>query len=241
MSNIKIDINLVIKDIKKDLEDLSEDLISSVQKAVGIVAISVENEAHKLASERLANPNTYIQGIKREKIGENTWVIYIDNPIAQKLEEGWGSYDMKPGFLNSSKAKKGRKGKYLDIPLEQHPGSKKRGTNKVVSYREAVEAAIKEANIATRIEEFNSESIGLNRFGTVERFDNLKDPKVKGLVKITPPNSKSQYFLFRRVSENSDPKKWIHPGFPGIDIFENDLRKFAEKEIDRVLRNILGG
>ena len=55
-----------------------------------------------------------------------------------------------------------------------------------------------------------------------------KSPKFQGLVKLdiasTPNEKRSGYFTFRRVSNNSEPLSWMHPGF--------EARKFMEKAID---------
>lgn len=243
MADIKIDIGTNIDEIGKSVDELSQQMVKDVQTAVGQLSRNVENEAIRLAQERLfSTSNHYIQSIKREQVGDNVWVISIDDEFSEHLENGFNGFDMKPGFLKSDKAKKDKDGNsYLDVPIQQHPFSKQKSSTKVTDMRSAVESVLKDNNVKKRVEEFDANSKGLSRYGNVTRFSNIKDRRVAGLVKITPPGSKSgQYLLFRRVSKNSPQDSWNHPGYQGANIFP-DLEKYAKKQLDVILKNILGG
>jgi hypothetical protein len=229
MSEIKIDINTLTKSLEKDLNSFSKDLVSSVQNAVENLVSILEAEAIKLASEKLTNTfPIYANAIRKEKIGENTWVIYLDNNFANMLEDGFSSYDMKDGFLSSNKAKIGKNSTYFNVPINPKQASKKN----IFDYRSAVEAAI---NDSETISDSKNTS-----FGKIEKFSNLKEDRLKGLMKITSNAGNEQFLLFRRVSTKSDKNKFIHPGYDGAHIIEKDLKLFAEQELDKILKKMLG-
>jgi hypothetical protein len=147
-------------------------------------------------------------------------------------------------MLNSSKAKTGDSGnKYIDVPFRVKPTSKEPVGQVTKDIRTAVANILKSKNVTKKIEEYNKNSKGLSKYGTVTRYGNIhRQHPAHGLVKITAPNKKAggRYFLFRRISEKSSSNSWMHPGYQGIHLFDDVLPSFADKKIDEVLRKILG-
>jgi len=241
-NNIKFKID--VTDFVKDLESLGENIIEDIQDKIKDFSKAAYNEALRLAAQRLHTTAIHFQNnLKYEEAGKNVYIIYLaENSPADPFEEGFDKFDMKPGFLNSSKARRTKKGgKYLTIPIQQHPSSQRPGgTRKIVDMRSAVASVLKDKTVDKRIEEYNSQAIGLSRFGRVTKYINIPDPKVAGLVKVQPPGKKgSKYYLFRRVSDKSAKQKWIHPGFAGADIFSS-LDKYVKDGIESIIKGTIG-
>lgn len=236
MSDIRFKLN--VDQITKNFDFLRKNLVEDIRKQIGILASEVYDQGLYYASKRLHQSfSIWKDGYKFNKIGDGIYEIYIeDGHLAENYENGYGNFDMKPGFLNSPKAKttKDGFGKYLDIPFNITPTP----TN-ITDIKSAVSSVLVDTTINKRIEEFNQGSTGLTKFGEVTRFDGIKDDRIKGLVGIKPPNGTSNYFIFRRVSKNSSPNKWIHPGIDGAHVFR-DLENFTTKRIEEILKKILG-
>jgi len=240
---MKIDINTKIKDLDKDFEKLGEQVVKEIQAKIEMFSKAVYNEGLRLSAEKLGTSlANYQSNLKYEKIGDNIYQIFlVEDSFAEKFEEGFKGFDMKPGFLNSPKAKTTKDGlnKYFDVPFQIQPHAKSRASKRITDMRSAVQAAISDKTVEKRITEFNKDSKGLARFGNVTRYK-TGDPRTEGLVNIAPPGGgTSKYFIFRRVSRNSDPSKFLHPGYDGAKIFE-ELEKFTEKGIEDLLKGILG-
>ena len=244
MADTKIDIKIEAVKLGKDIEKLGKTLVSQLQEQIRVFSKTVYNEGLRLSSERLkTSQEMFNNNLKYEKIGDNTYVIYlIDDSPAIHFEEGWGSFDMKPGFLNSSKAKKTKDGKstFFDVPFKIEPHSKSPAGKGIIDMRSAVASVLKDEQVTKTITEFNEGATGLAKYGTVTRYTNTGDPRTEGLVQIqSPTTNSSSYFLFRRVSKNSPSHKFNHPGFKGAKIFP-DLETYAQKGVEEILKKFLG-
>jgi len=240
---MKIDIKAKIKGFDKDFENLGESIVKDMQRKLELFSKAAYNEGLRLASERLGTSLVHYQNnLRYEKISDNIYQIFlIEDSPAINIEEGMTGFDMKPGFLRSNKAKqtKSGEGTYLDVPFRIQPHSQSRANKRIVDMRSAVQAAVNDRTVEKRIKNFNKDSKGIERFGDVTRYLNTGDPRTEGLVKITPPKTRSsRYFLFRRVSNNSPSSSWLHPGHEGAKIFP-DLEAFVNEGIDKLLKNIL--
>jgi len=237
----KITIN--VQDLIEDIESFEETIIQDIKDKVKDFSKAAYNEALRLSSQKLGTSATQWQNnLKYEEAGKDTYIIYlVEGSPAIPFEEGFGPFDMKPGFLMSGKAKRSLKGKkYLDVPIPQYPSSKRPGSKKIVDMRSAVASVLKDRTVEKRIKEYNAQSKGLSKYGKITRYTNTKDPRTEGLVKVSPPGKgRNRYYIFRRVSENSDGKSWIHPGFQGVDIF-TDLESYVQKGIEDIIRGTTG-
>jgi len=147
--------------------------------------------------------------------------VVVDLDYADTLERGFGPYDIKPGLMASPKVKqktdsKGIQGpRYIDIPFQHSeksiPSSIKR------------EAKVDGRSLGViRL----GKGLGKGEFGIRSKTTifHLRGPEkgagytwrtgiFAGLVRNQAgPDNRGQYMTFRRVSENSDPTSWIHPG-----------------------------
>lgn len=241
---MKIDVNIELKKLKKDIKNLGEGVVNDMSNHIRAFSKTVYNEGVNLARQRLSGTySKYVSNLKYSDLGNGVYVIFlVEGSIGDKLENGWSSYDMKPGFLSSPKVKMSKKGNpYIDIPLNIEPHSKRPSKQRVMDMRSAVDKVISDKTIKKRFEKFDSGSSGISKYGDVTRYDGIKDPRVHGLVKITHPQKAkkgSKYFIFRRVSNASDPNSWLNPkdgNKEGVNIFK-DLEEYARKGIQDIIK-----
>lgn len=70
-----------------------------------------------------------------------------------------------------------------------------------------------------------------------------KNTKYDGLTRIVKSyqnTNQSQYYTFRRVSNNSDPMSWWHPGYGGVKVADK-LLPFARSTFMDMLTTNLNG
>lgn len=195
----------------------------SVYKAFQAAQSLIEDRFGEYADKHLGPENARIY-----KSGINVTVSYdplevraeMDNEVATALEEGYASFDIKPGMLASGAAKTAKDGStYVDVPFNHAASSIPRGIKGALD--RAAEGS-RSSGIQARLEE-----------GRVH-----PDVHTSGMVK-----TKQGYFTMRRISSKSSPQSWIHPGFAGIhaaralvhDLTETIMsmvRDFLEKRDD---------
>jgi len=193
--------------------------------------------------------------------GKFSGAVMLVNKFPNMIESGCSAFDMKAGFLASSKVKFDKDGKaYITIPLRfATPGAV--GESEMFSAKMPVEiydiVKDKPANIQNG-EGKRSSGISLSDLKNVPDF--LSRPKVRPEIALADKKfeayenkhsiyqgiSKFQdsvtgqntYKSFRRVSLNSDPNSWIYPGLTAKNISDSALSKFdVDREVE-IAQNI---
>lgn len=172
-----------------------------------------------------------------------------DGQLANMLEQGHGPFDMKPGLLRSSKAKKTATGRpYIHVPFRHRvPGGGDRADvmprpiyrlakNLPAGTGLKLPPAISAWGMRTRL------SPNTSKWGAYT----WKSSPYAGIVRsLQFPGqlvSPSRYDSFRTVSRRSDPNSWIHPGFQARNLMEaaaRNLERLAPEVFDRVLSETL--
>lgn len=135
---------------------------------------------------------------------------------ARRIQNGYGPFDMKPGFLKSPKARINKKGKKYFIMSFRHttPGATKTlGKNMSPSVHRAAKGGESfEDQTGTREDPSD--------FGLVNSRDyEWQNGAQAGMTNIRDEQGKhSQFRTFRIISENSDPSSWWHPGVDSNDV-----------------------
>lgn len=94
-----------------------ENVSSNLLKGMDRLATWSESKVKDLASNKLdkqgQNRQLYESAVRVEKKDDHTWSVSLDtsNELVQKLEDGYPSFDMKPGLLRYSVNEKGGKNK----------------------------------------------------------------------------------------------------------------------------------
>ncbi len=92
------------KQIAESLRNVNEALQNSVDRTLGDVAQQAFEKAKELADSRLyTTRQQYKNALDYQKIGRNIYAITLD-ASASHLEEGYDTFDMKPGLLHLGKS-----------------------------------------------------------------------------------------------------------------------------------------
>jgi hypothetical protein len=94
--------NSIGQSLRSELLDLLGGINSQVNDGLASLTQQAEAKAKDYASTRLhATRQQYESALNAVQLGPNKWAIVLNADAAQ-LEEGYASYDMKPGMLNSN-------------------------------------------------------------------------------------------------------------------------------------------
>lgn len=184
-----------------------------------------------------------------------TGEVFSTCPHADIIENGQAPHDMKHALLNSAKAKIGKNGKrFITIPFRHGtPGSTGLRSMPKGIYDQAKQLGYSRRN------GFLRKAWGLVTTGQWKKYtwgDRLgndqtgrtthikphpgagytqKTGHYAGMVKMGQPGH-TQYLTFRRVSDNSDPRSWQHPGVKPKPIREAVVQH-TQVEVLQLIRN----
>lgn len=234
---------------RKDIDDLLETTVSMVTKKF---AEHWDDVAKKeLGSTR----SLYRSAIEVGSRNRFTGVVYL-NPAARlpnMLEMGSSTFDMKTGLLASPKVKQGKNGPYITVPfrfstpdaLGESAGfagklpkdvfnEVKKAPNKPLPLSSigSQHRMPKSAALRSRIGELKSKVGNLSQSEQTSKYEGVKR-NAKG----------SGYVNFRRVSLNSSPQAFNHPGFQARNLAEKalgmlDIPHITDIAIDNFLSSL---
>lgn len=230
---IKIDLSNLVEEFDMNvaqIQSLGEELIEKISN-------NYYSAIRKEVNDNLkSTKNIYLKSLKLEKINLFERELILSGWLPNALENGYPSFDMKIGFLNSKKAKVSKSGiRYLTIPFLWSV-NKSEGKKKIPK---EIAAILKRENKPLR-------EIDLPENYRVHEIKNLanggkyqhKNSIYTGLKKTSSQNGIS----FRRVSENSDTNMFWHPGLQKQDFFGKALRDIQDNIpvlADKVIDNFL--
>lgn len=164
-------------------------------------------------------------------IEDLTGEVSTTSPHGEIIEKGQRPHDMKPGLLASPRAKRNKDGsRYITVGFRHGtPGTVGLPPMPVNVYSQAKNLAYSRRNGAlsgsskayTWGGRYNENGVPRDA-QTGMRTHTKPHPGAgyqhkagiyQGMVRMGGPNQ-SQYMTFRRVSDNSDPRSWQHPGTP---------------------------
>jgi hypothetical protein len=263
MPSSDIEITLIADELGKSLKNMAPQVQAELNAAV-------ENLAHAAYSAMVAkvqgmgldpkNRSDYLRALKFENLGDSTWLIHLEGDWANKLESGFGAYNIKDVLLKSDKIvevgprtgqpwvrtnKKGKK--YAAVPFGHKPHS---GEN-VDLGNQISQIMVKNRSgnmqsITKVFEDASGKAIaGKVATATAADLDHSvmaferNDAKWKNLEGLTKYQNISDtgrvssiYMTYRMVGEDSTG--WVHPGHKGYNLF-----KEAEEYVNTELKNIL--
>lgn len=230
MINVDIDTRTIASQFNLDATAVDGLLEYTVDQLTGEFAYLWAQEAKvELKSAR----NEFLSAIQVGKRGRFTGVAYL-NPAAwlpNALEMGMSAFDMKPGFLASSKTKLGKDGPYLTIPFRfAQAGSVGESSAFSGVLPSEVQKAVKSnpqqplslSKIPSKYQIPKSSALRKRQESVTFRQIQQKQTTsiYEGLKK-----SKGGYVNFRRVSVNSSADRFQHPGFQARDLASKALAK----------------
>ena len=235
-----INVRIKAEALGKSIEKMSQETQDLLQESVASLATAAYSEAIRLAQAKLkTTQRDYVNALQFEKIDDNVYIITLSGPAANAIENGWGSFDMKPGLLAGPNSKVTKKGtRYNTVPFSYQPTSNAPLSPKNEELRSSLRDVIK-ANGLSKI--IKNQATGKPLEGIVARVKNTGIKNLDGLVKIQKTygnKTQSTYMTFRRVSTNSKAGSWMHPGYAGAKIFPM-VEQFIESQLDVILSSIL--
>lgn len=215
-------------------------LVPAILGQVGEVA---RYEWAKAAKSKLkSTAGLYISSLSSVEVKRNIATITLHGKLPNMIEQGCSAYDLKVGLLKSSKVKKTKTGKpYITVPFSHTaPGGGNRGllTMPRPVYRLASRLNVGGGglNLPVKLSGYGIRSKlsqDLTKFGNYT----WKSSPYQGMVKVQK-GGRAGFTTFRRVSKNSDPSSWIHPGFPGIFASETAVNKI-QNQVSIIAERIL--
>lgn len=226
-------------DIGKDLEDVA----SGIYKATIAKARDswVKQAQSKLGSSR----EEYIEAIGAPvDTSKTSGYIELKGTFPNMIEHGFGQFDMKVGFSKSPKKeeivkdeKTGRiTGWYLTIPLRHKtPGNGPSAMPRNI-YKEA-----KKMDHGEQLSEILVRALGygpeISHAGY--KWQNSKYDNIQRSIKTYDSGYKrSTYTSFRRVSNKSNPRSWIHPGRKAANL-TSQVTKETEEFFDDYVKDLV--
>lgn len=249
---IQIDPSSIVDRFDLSQDDINDLLDYTVKEVTARFAHELENEAYRtLKSGR----SEYISNINVVDEGFAAGSVVITGFLPNAMEKGMAPYDMKPGFLNGPNAKDGVNGKYNTIPFSfGTPGAKEENftggimpqevydiaKDKPIIKGETHSAGITKEELPLKFQEPQVKTIQLPKSKSFAEYQH-KNSIYEGIRKekdnVTGQN---RYQSFRRVSENSDPNSFIHPGFEAVNLVDKTLAEFdVPAEIGKILDKFL--
>ena len=223
------------------------------------ISASFANNWELEANSRLKSArNDYIRNIHVVDEGRAQASVVLLGWLPNAIEQGYPAFDMKIGFMNSSKVKMTKKGnKYFTIPLrfgvpgtigdsgfsnilpeEVHEIAKQKDVRPIKSQ------GIRESELPAKFKETVIRKAPVRQESKKFEEYKHKHPIHAGVTRVRDPKTgQNRYVSFRRVSTNSDPNAFIHPGFDALHLAEIALEDMnipfeTGKAVDRYLRNI---
>ena len=208
----------------------------------------------------------YINAIKVVDSGKAEGTVMLDyskDKLIKMLEEGCGPFDMKVGMLASPKVKTGKNGvKYLTIPFRLGtPGSVGESDVFTTKMPAPIHDVVKKKPLTINTSGGGKRSVGLSlkeipaefqvkkktkgftnketnkEFAAYQHKSSIFEGVHKQQDSVTQQNS---YRSFRRVSENSSPEAFIHPGIERHALIQKALQNFnTDKEAMLLMDNEL--
>lgn len=240
-------------DLFIDTKALSEQYPMTQQQADALIDYVVKSVAASYAAswEELAvrelriSREQYVKSFIVKDEGNGVASVMLAGKLANMIEEGTPAFDMKPGFLNGPKSKTAKDGsKYNTIPfymgtptaLEENfnGGLMPKQIYEEMRNRE-VNKPLTIAEIAKPFDEKQTHRVEMKpkQFEVYEHKNSIYEGLVKKQDSVTKQNT---YMTFRRVSENSNPSAWIHPGLPPKHFADRALSELnKEVEIGRAI------
>lgn len=177
---------------------------------------------------KAVNDPKYAQSIKVKSIAEGNYQVVADYEGASRIEQGYASFDMKPGMLSSASARPTADGtgRYITVPFRQYTQASGGGIRPSASAENTMPADV---HLYTKLfgrfsgtEEWKTKLMN----GAMTAPYTWQTGKLDGLTKTQTSGGANRYFTFRRISTTrridlgdgrsivvgSDSNSWIHPG-----------------------------
>lgn len=236
-------------DIVEYFEAYVNALEDAVDKAITATPLLIRQEFATQARKNLKTSMEEYMAALDIKLLDTVVVVDLDKTswLANAVENGADSWDMKTTHLNGPNVKYSKKGfKYIRVPLPVYKDKgPTAGTDKAQVLQEKIKSALKDPS-------FSAPRMSRTRDGSVMVVERLltADPALKGMIRTSSFGSPDdlaagkrprnmQYTLFRTMSNNpTSLSQWIHPGIKPRKLFPK-VQGWAESTLTDLLVDII--
>jgi hypothetical protein len=216
------------------------DMASEFIQNTWVAVVRGDNQvpgAPSLRFDTITQRNLYADSIVQgtafdmPEAGEFNRKVIATDKLAEKTEEGYPAWDMKPMLLGGPKARRSKSGTLFNIiPFRHGTGGKSENAQfrpMPKNIHEAAKALKPSLASDTRILKYGGKLnqkdhgaiLGQPQTKTIPGHGSYthKNPIHEGMLKVQASYAKgaqSKYLTFRLVSDKSDPLSWWHPGRP---------------------------
>lgn len=250
MINIEIDVTENL-----NIEDWGNAQIQAFDASIEALALSARDKWIEIAQDRLKSARgDYIRGLQEDLSfqanGEMDYQINLVGWLPNAVEGGMAPYDMKPILLNGPAAAKNG-GRYMTVPFRHYKDSQSaERMNKAPNYKQDLQKVLKQSGLGKIKKNLQgkplSGKVGVAR-GTDSYIKKLKphhkNSIFEGLTqtqKTYGNSTQSQLTTFRRVSRNSAPESWLHPGINAANL-RFELTDWINEQVETMLKEITKG
>jgi hypothetical protein len=181
-----------------------------------------------------------IDGLKYPALGDPlTGEVGTTVPYASNIEDGVRPYDMKQTHLNGPKVKTAKDGsRYITVPFRHGtPGAVTMKPMPESVYQHAKNLAVSRRNGMLKTwwtgKKYTWGDRLESQYGGRREKPHWSTGRYTGMVKMAGfPHS--QYLTFRRLSEKSDPRAWLHPGMEKRPVTQAVVENSRDEIIDLI-------
>jgi hypothetical protein len=222
---------------------LDKAMASAKPKIAALIIERIEAQASKSLS-RMAN--RYKQGLNKPesiKITPTSVEVVLLDPVAAVIESGGSAYDIKKVMMKGAKSSSRKGIPFIDVPFTHAAGDVPSGMRKAIARKAAA------AGGGTRPTQLTGNTPGrkftrtLHRrvlgvpFGTKKQKVTHKQGIHDNLIRHGSGGSVG-YQTIRRISANSAPSSWWHPGFRGLKLLQKVVPPLKDDIMD-IMRDSL--
>lgn len=226
---------------------LASQLEKATQASISSTLMATKSRWEQEVQNRLrTTQQDYLLGLNADNSVEfpdpYTGVLTLRGKWPNMLESGFPSFDIKDGLKNGPRAKRKKDGGwYTTVPF-RHTNPKSVGA---VGGRNMPPDIYAQARALRGVQRLTGTETNYPPQTSWTGYRH-KSGIYEGMVRNRKQYDKatqSTYFTFRRVSDKSDPKSWMHPGFPGIkalDVVEPFARSTFKKVFNHYIKEVMG-
>ena len=160
--------------------------------------------------------------------------IVATRRIAFDLEFGKGPWDMKPMLLGGKNVRISRGVRYNTVPFRHRtPGAATRDQHFSGVMPKDIYKRAKALTVGQRLygtgKDYPAKSNATTGYQHKSNF-------YEGMKRHVGPDQKSHFSTMRRVSDNSDPDSWIHPGYEPHNI-ASGVANYCRPIVEEMIRD----
>lgn len=204
--------------------------VSSALPAVrALVVDSLSREADRTLTTMAQVYKAAVEADDAVTMDGGNVVVTLKDPVARALESGFNAYSIKAKMLAKAK-KHDRKGRpYIDVVFTHDPktlpSSIKRSLQSASQLRQRTEGRefVRELRYGSKVVRQD-----------VKHKQGIHDD----MKRVRGPAGNRRYKTIRRISNNSSPFAWMHPGFTGVNGFAK-IKKTLQPQLRAVVTDAL--